>query len=304
MSRGKRSGGGVRNRHGATDVAPRPTGRPRPGEGRSKPPQADRPAGSFGRTEGRYWIYGRHAVLAALANPHRRPFRLLLTAEAEVECARDIAAARARLGERLSMTRADRREISERLGGDSVHQGIALETLPLPPPDLDRVLADAGPEATVLALDQVTDPHNVGAILRSAAAFGCAAVIVTQHHAPPETGALAKAASGGLEQVPLLRVGNLAQALQRLKKAGFWCLGLAAEGAEPLASADLSGRIAFVLGSEGAGLRRLTRDQCDILVRLPTHRGLVQLNVSNAAALALYERARAASPEKREPDGA
>ena len=302
MSRGKRSGGRFRKHPDTVAPTPGAAGIRPDKKDRPRSRRADQPAGSPGGRDGRYWIYGRHAVLAALANPRRRPIRLVLTAEAEAECAREVAAARERLGDRLPVLRADRREIGESLGGETVHQGIALEALPLPPSELDRVLAEAGPDATVLALDQVTDPHNVGAILRSAAAFGCLAVIVTQHHAPSETGALAKAASGGLEQVPLLRVGNLAQALQNLKKEGFWCLGLAADGAESLAKADVSGRIAFVLGSEGAGLRRLTREHCDLLVRLPTRGGLVQLNVSNAAALALYERARLASSDGREPD--
>jgi 23S rRNA (guanosine2251-2'-O)-methyltransferase len=243
-------------------------------------------------------------VLAALANPRRRLSKLLLTADAEAGLAAEIAAARHRLGDRLPVARASREEISDRLGGEAVHQGVALEAWPLPSPALESVLAGAAPEATLLVLDQVTDPHNVGAILRSAAAFAAAAVIVTQHHSPPETGSLAKAASGGLEQVPLIRVANLAQALQSLKKAGFWCLGLAAEGAEPLASANLAGRIALVLGAEGGGLRRLTREHCDLLVRLPTQTGLVQLNVSIAAAIALYERARHQSGGAGEPDPA
>jgi 23S rRNA (guanosine2251-2'-O)-methyltransferase len=247
--------------------------------------------------DGRYWIYGHHAVAAALRNPRRRLSRLLLTAETEAQFAEDIAAARARLGDRLAITLAEREGFAERLGIEAVHQGLAVEALPLPPPDLGAMIDAAGPQATFLVLDQVTDPHNVGAILRSAAAFGAAGVIHTQHRSPPETGSLAKAASGGLEQVPLIRVVNLVQALETLKKAGFWCLGLAAEGAEPLAKADLDGRIAFVLGAEGAGLRRLTRQHCDLLVRLPTVPGLVQLNVSNAAAVALYERARAAKGE-------
>ena len=257
-----------------------------------------------GHTDGRYWIYGHHAVQAALDNPRRRLSRLLLTAEAETELGAEVAAARGRLGDRLSVARATREELSDRLGREAVHQGIAVEAWPLPSPALDAVLAEASPDATLLVLDQVTDPHNVGAILRSAAAFAAAAVIVTQHHSPPETGSLAKAASGGLEQVPLIRVANLAQALQSLKKAGFWCLGLAAEGAVPLASANLAGRIALVLGAEGGGLRRLTREQCDLLVRLPTQTGLVQLNVSNAAAIALYERARDQSGGAGEPDPA
>ena len=284
-------------------------GRPsRPQHSRPERVRAERPrlsgAGDRQGQDGRYWIYGHHAVLAALANPRRRPIRLLATDDAQREFAGPFAAARARHGERLAVERASRDEIAARLGSEAVHQGIALEVLPLPSPELESVLAGAEAQSTLLALDQVTDPHNVGAILRSAAAFGAAAVIVTQHHSPPETGSLAKAASGGLEQVPLVRVANLSQALKSLKKAGFWCLGLAAEGAQPLASANLDGRIAFVLGAEGGGLRRLTREQCDLLVTLPTRPGLVQLNVSNAAAIALYERARAMSPVTGEPDQA
>ncbi len=260
-----------------------------------------KPSFSAGRDaatgDGRYWIYGHHAAAAALRNPRRRLSRLLLTAETEAQFAEDIAAARARLGDRLAISRAEREGFAERLGIEAVHQGLAVEALPLPPPDLAAVIDAAGPQATILVLDQVTDPHNVGAILRSAAAFGAAGVIHTQHHSPPETGSLAKAASGGLEQVPLVRVINLAQALETLKKAGFWCLGLTAEATEPLAKADLDGPIAFVLGAEGAGLRRLTRQHCDLLVRLPTVPGLVQLNVSNAVAIALYERARVAKGE-------
>lgn len=232
-------------------------------------------------------------MLAALRNPRRRLLRLLVTHEAEAEAAADIAGARARLGDRLVVARADRQGIVDELGPEAVHQGIAVEALPLPPADLMAVIDAAGSDTTFLVLDQVTDPHNVGAILRSAAAFGAAAVIHTQHHSPPESGSLAKAASGGLEQVPLVRVANLGQALETLKKRAFWCLGLAEDGPSSLTNVDLGGRIAFVLGAEGTGLRRLTREHCDLLVRLPTAPGLVQLNVSNAAAIALYERARA-----------
>jgi 23S rRNA (guanosine2251-2'-O)-methyltransferase len=231
-------------------------------------------------------------------------FEVLVTAEAEAALTQPIEAARSRFGHRLSVRRVAREEIAAQVGPGAVHQGVAAQAAPLPPAELDAVLAEAGPEATLMVLDQVTDPHNVGAILRSAAAFGAAAVIATQHHSPPETGSLAKAASGGLEQVPLIRIVNLAQALEALKKASFWCVGLAADGAEPFASANLSGRIALVLGAEGTGLRRLTRERCDLLVRLPTRSGLVQLNVSNAAAIALYERARAASAGRGEPDPA
>jgi 23S rRNA (guanosine2251-2'-O)-methyltransferase len=270
----------------------------RAAEGRLQPRREGAPA------DGRYWIYGQHAVLAALRNPRRKRARLLLTREAEAQFAAEVESARARLGDRLELVRAEREELAATLGRDAVHQGIAAEVMPLPSPALDEVLAAAGPQGTLLVLDQVTDPHNVGAILRSAAAFGAAALIVTQHHSAAETGSLAKAASGALEQVPLLRVANLVQALEGVKKAGFWCLGLAAEGTEPLDRANLDGRIAFVLGAEGTGLRRLTREHCDLLVRLPTKAGLVQLNVSNAAAIALYERARANSSAAGEPEGA
>jgi 23S rRNA (guanosine2251-2'-O)-methyltransferase len=219
--------------------------------------------------------------------------RLLVTAETEMQATEAIEAGKARLGDRMAVERLDREGIARIVGEDAVHQGVAAEVLPLAQPDLDTALSKAGPQATFVVLDQVTDPHNVGAILRSAAAFGAAGIITTRHHSPTETGSLAKAASGGLEQVSLIRVANLGQALDALKKSSFWCLGLAADGTEPLSKADLSGRIAFVLGAEGGGLRRLTREHCDLLVKLPTEAGLVQLNVSNAAAIALYERARA-----------
>jgi len=241
------------------------------------------------RAGGHYWLYGRHAVTAALLNPRRRSFRLLATAEAEAGLAASLATAPDR--RTVTVERVDRARLALLLGTDCVHQGLALEVAPLPAVELEAV-AGLGGDGRVLVLDQVTDPQNVGAILRSGAAFGAAAVILPERHAAPESGALAKAASGALERVPLVRVVNLARALDRLKGAGFWCIGLAAEGREELAEVDLSGRIAFVLGAEGSGLRRLTRDRCDLLVRLPTAPGLIQLNVSNAAAVALYELAR------------
>jgi 23S rRNA (guanosine2251-2'-O)-methyltransferase len=184
---------------------------------------------------------------------------------------------------------------------------VVLDCEPLPEAGLEDVLAALPPDTAdrlVIALDQVTDPHNVGAVLRSAAAFGAEAVIVTERHAPGETAALAKAAVGALDSVPLVRVVNLARALRRLQEEGFVCLGLAGDAAATLDAAPRSGRRALVLGAEGQGLRRLTRDVCDGLVRIPMAEasaaaraaGIDSLNVSNAAAVALYALTRPVEP--------
>jgi 23S rRNA (guanosine2251-2'-O)-methyltransferase len=165
-----------------------------------------------------------------------------------------------------------------------VHQGVVLETEPLPPVELE----DVRPEGILLVLDQVTDPQNVGAVLRSAAAFGAAGVVLPERHTPPFTGALAKAASGALDIVPVILIGNLAQALSQLGEAGFLRVGLAEEGAEPLETASLTLPLALVLGAEGKGLRQLTRETCDRLCRISTKAPLASLNVSNAAAIALH----------------
>jgi 23S rRNA (guanosine2251-2'-O)-methyltransferase len=240
------------------------------------------------------WLYGRHAVAAALANPTRRVRRLVALAEAAAELRVLAAAAAARLAADAPEV-LDRRDLEALLPQGAVHQGMAVAAEPLPAQDIEDVLdalsAAPAPQLIVL-LDQVSDPHNVGAILRSAAAFAARAVVMPEHGAPPVTGALAKAASGALEAVPLLRVTNLARTLDRLKEAGFWCLGLE-EGAEKtLAEIDAGSRVALVLGAEGSGLRRLTRERCDLLARLPTRGEPASLNVSNAAAIALYELSR------------
>lgn len=240
-------------------------------------------------TGGSYWIYGNHAVLAAIDNPQRR-IRRLLQASADAEKS-------ARGGSERALPRwemVDRGILDRVAGRESVHQGIAAQVDPLPETGIDDIAALAAdrPEAKIVILDQVTDPHNVGAILRSAAAFGALAVILTERNAAPESGVLAKAASGALEVVPLVRVTNLARAMEQLKEAGFWIAGLAAEGERTLAEARLSGRVGLCLGAEGAGLRRLTRQHCDLLVRLPTAGPIDHLNVSNAAAVALYELSR------------
>lgn len=233
-----------------------------------------------------FWIYGTHAVGAALANPDRRFRRLVATADA----------VKGFDGVRLPIPAEvlERVEIDRLLPLGSVHQGVAVLVEPLEAlgvEDVGRIAADLS-SAVVVVLDQVTDPHNVGAILRSAAAFGAMAVVVPDRHAPEETGALAKAASGALERMPLVRVTNIVRAIDDLKAAGFWAAGLTADAPKTLAETKLSGKVVIVLGAEGEGLRRLTREHCDHLVRLPMTGAVESLNVSNAAAVALYELAR------------
>jgi 23S rRNA (guanosine2251-2'-O)-methyltransferase len=300
---------------GAAGGAPRgnPTGRPRPGRdaARPRPPgrdeRRDRPSQPAGDPRQRpvappadsapprrgpkgegadYWLYGRHAVEAALANPARNLRRLLLAETPDEALARKLATLRLPLGPEV----VGRAALEGTLPPGAVHQGLALRAEPLFQPSLPVLLAELRDRpAVILALDHVTDPQNVGAILRSAAAFGAAAVLATVDHAPPEGGALAKTASGGLEVVPYLRETNLARALELLKQAGFWCFGLAEQGEGLLEAAEAGARSCLVLGAEGEGLRRLTRERCDRLVRLPTRPPIAALNVSNAAAVALYE---------------
>jgi len=263
---------------------------------KSSGPRGRRESQGAGRSG--LWLYGVHAALAALANPERQIERLVLTEDAgralrpRIE---KITAARAGDGARPLPTPEikSRQEIEGIIGKGAVHQGIALLARPLPDVFLDDILdATEGTEAVVVVLDQVTDPQNVGAILRSAAAFGARAVIVPGRGAPRPTGALAKAASGALEFVPLIEVTNLSTALDALKARGFWCAGLDSTASQSLGEADLSGRLALVLGSEGKGLRRLVGERCDLLVRLPITDRVESLNVSAAAAIALYELAR------------
>ncbi len=260
------------------------------GSGRHR--AARRPAGGP-PAAGRLWLYGVHPVLAALENPNRRCRRLLLTAEAEGRLGPQLAAALDGRPAPPALERQERAALSAPLPETAVHQGLALEVEPLAQPDLHDLLDpldSVGPAPRVIvALDQVTDPQNVGAVLRSAAAFGALAVLAPERHAAPESGALAKAASGALERIPYVLVTNLARALDRLKAAGYWCLGLASEAERSLPEAEAPARAVLVLGAEGSGLRRLTREQCDALLRLPTRPAMGQLNVSNAAAVALYE---------------
>ena len=251
----------------------------------ARPPRPNRPSRGGHQS---VWLYGRHAVLAALANPERKIERLLATKEAAERLTADIAAA----GATQKATVMSRDELSQRLPAGAVHQGIAVLVAPLEERSLEDILARSADNALVLALDQVTDPHNVGAILRSAAAFGVAGVVVTERNSPADTGELAKAASGALEVVPLVRAVNLARALDQLKEAGFWLYGLDERGDVAIGDLDLGGRVCIVLGAEGEGLRRLTVEKCDRLATIPTTAALAALNVSNAAAVASYEWAR------------
>lgn len=264
--------------------APRDRSRPANPKQNRGDARPEKPAGNL------LWLYGQHAVAAALDNPKRRIRRLIATAEAAKNWAEPVEAAR-RTRALPGIEVVDKTDFDRHLPASAVHQGIAALCEPLPAPALEDVARWAADRenAVVMVLDQVTDPHNVGAIVRSAAAFGALAVVVPDRHAPEETGALAKAASGALERMPLVRVTNVVRALDQLKEAGFWVAGLAGEATKTLAAHKLSGRIALVMGAEGEGLRRLTREHCDYLVKLPMTQAVESLNVSNAAAVALYE---------------
>ena len=228
-------------------------------------------------------LWGKHAVAAALDNPARKVLRAWAT--------RDAAAALA-FPKEVPVTFADVADLGRLVPHDAPHQGVVIEAEPLEDVWLGDMLGDApndaGSRAVLLVLDQVTDPHNVGAILRSAAAFGALGIVTQDRHSPTESGALAKAASGALERVPWARVVNLARALEEIGEAGFWRVGLAGEADMELKDALGPPRIALVLGAEGPGLRPNTREHCDALARLPIDGAVDSLNVSNAAAVALY----------------
>lgn len=257
-------------------------------------PRAAETPSKGGTKPGRgHWLYGLHAVKAALDNPRRRVLRVVLTDEALAAIGGNRSSFK-EMYPQIAVESAPKEAISQLLPAQAVHQGAALLADPLSEVALEDVLDEVAeqPRAVILLLDQVTDPQNVGAILRSAAAFNVAAVVLPDRHSPPETTALAKAASGAIEMVPLVRVVNLARALEQLKQAGFWTAGLAGDATQTLAAANLSGKVALVLGAEGEGLRRLTREHCDMLVKLPISPRMESLNVSAAAAVALYELAR------------
>jgi 23S rRNA (guanosine2251-2'-O)-methyltransferase len=225
----------------------------------------------------RFW--GRHAVAAALDNPDRKVLRAWATRD---------AAAFMQFPKEVAVTLADVADLGRLVPHDAPHQGVVVEVDPLEDSWLGDILQSAAERSILLVLDQVTDPHNVGAILRSAAAFGAAGIVTQDRHSPPESGVVAKSASGALERVPWARVVNLARALEEIGEAGFWRIGLAGDAEVDLAEALGSPRVALVLGAEGAGMRPNTREHCDALARLPISSAVESLNVSNAAAVALY----------------
>ena len=239
-----------------------------------RPARRDREGGS----DGSVILYGWHTVTAALANPERQIRKLFLTENS----ARRLADENIDTRVPPEIVRPD--TIDHRLGPDAVHQGLLAEADPLPSPDIETLAQ----EGIVLVLDQITDPHNVGAILRSAAAFAVKAIVTTARHSPEATGVLAKSASGALEMVPVVTVQNLHRALGELNDLGFMTVGLDSEGSEDLGTVVLREPLALVLGAEGKGLRQLTRETCSVVARLDMPGEIKSLNVSNAAVLALY----------------
>lgn len=239
---------------------------------------------------GAYWLYGRHAVLAALANPNRRCHRLVIASQQQETLETEATAAMQNAGApRPKLEVRDGTELSSLLPKGAVHQGIAVQVEPITDIGLPAAIAAAPENATILVLDQASDPHNIGAVLRSAAAFDAAFVVCQARNAPGETGVLAKAASGALEIVPLISVTNVVRALIILKAAGFWCLGLDGEADNVLDASRLTDKTALILGAEGAGLRRLTRESCDDVARIAMSPRMESLNVSNAAAICLHQ---------------
>ncbi len=239
-----------------------------------------KPQTSYGRPTppDRYWLWGKHACLAAINNHQRNYYQILITKNA----LRDLV----ELQDHKKVEEVDGKTISKLLPADAVHQGIAVEVAALPSLDIESLPIGKN----IVVMDQVTDPHNIGAVLRSAAAFGIGALLTTARHAPHETATLAKSASGALEIVPMVKVGNLSTTLESLKKQGYICVGLAGEATETLdALSNKKGHpIAFVMGAEGKGLRQKTRETCDMLVKIPMEPAMESLNVSNAAAICFY----------------
>ncbi len=233
----------------------------------------------------RLWLWGTHACKAALENPKRRCFRLLMTESVAKEFAP------LKKTQACKIESLDSSSLSRFLPEGAVHQGVAMEVAPLLGSSLQELRKIN--KGILIVLDQVTDPHNVGAILRTARALGALGIVMTDRNAPPLGGVLAKAASGALEKLPLWKVTNLARTLEELKEEGFWTVGLDERAPQTLSQLNLPEKIVLIVGAEGEGLRRLTQEKCDYLAKLPTDPAFPTLNVSVALALALYELVRA-----------
>ncbi|MCF6328056.1 MAG: 23S rRNA (guanosine(2251)-2'-O)-methyltransferase RlmB [Devosiaceae bacterium] len=225
-------------------------------------------------------IYGLHAVRAALKNQRRKKIALHCTANALEK----LSVENENIAENVDLQISSPRDLDRLVGSEAVHQGLVLKVMPLPRFDL-KTLSDS---KLVIILDQITDPHNVGAILRTACAFNADAVITTARHAPKETGVLAKSASGALDIIPVIEVGNLGETIKLLKKQAIWCVGLDSQADLSLSETGLDHNIALILGAEGKGLRQKTRQLCDQMFRLDMPGEIKSLNVSNAAAIAMF----------------
>lgn len=224
-------------------------------------------------------LYGKHAVLSALKNPNRKKIKLL--------CTKDVAEELRQYSPQI----VERKELEKLLPVDSVHQGFALICSPLANTDLETVIAQSEKlsDCHILILDQVTDPQNIGAIIRSAVAFNTLALIVQDKNSPQETGSMVKASAGLIEYLPIVRVTNLSRAIERLKEAGFWTIGMDGYAKTTVSELKKGGKNVIIMGSEGKGMRRLVEENCDITVRLPMNEKAESLNVSTAAAIMLYE---------------
>jgi len=229
----------------------------------------------------RYWIYGHHTVQAALVNPKRKKYRLLVD--------KKLLFPSNFITGKFQTEHVSRHQITQQLDSGAVHQGLALLVSPLQQPSIEDVCHEANENSVMVILDQVTDPRNIGAIMRSAAAFGASAIIVPEKNTPDMPATLEKAAAGAADLLPMVRVANLTRALKQLKKFGYWIFGLDASANQTITQVKLNGKLALVLGSEGSGLRKLTAKNCDHLVNIPIEPTIGSLNVSVAASIFLYE---------------
>lgn len=269
--------------------------RPNDSKKAKSPQRSSRPAAKTPTTgdtlslKGPPWLYGHHAVTAALANPARVCHRLIATKDAASAHQDSLKAAiKATERKRPQLEIVDRRDLDAAFQGAS-HQGIAVQIDPLPRQTLDTLDLGDREESLLIVLDQATDPQNIGAIMRSAAAFNADGLIVQDRNTPDVTPAMAKTACGALERLPFLRVTNLSRSLDELKEDGFWIVGLDGYADQMLDAVDLKGKIVLVMGAEGSGLRRLTKEKCDFLAKIPISQAVESLNLSNATAISLYE---------------